>query len=157
MSQLLDCDSVEQLREALSSRVSEYWQTHYLFGVESEKSEKRMSKSSIDVLMVNTVIPMLFAYGRHKHNETLTERAIDFLETLKPEDNNIVRLWRECGLTVAHAGDSQALIQLKKEYCDRHKCLICRFGYYFIKSDPGFLRDDGEDADITNNCHEQDL
>ena len=85
---------------------------------------------------------MLFAFGRYKNNEALVDRAIDFLDELKAEDNNIVRLWRECGMNVKSAGDSQALIQLKKEYCDKHECLRCRIGYQYIKSDPGFLKED---------------
>ena len=59
-------------------------------------------------------------------------KRLQHLEALKPEDNHIVRMWRECGLDVGSAGDSQALIQLKKEYCDRKECLRCRFGYEFL-------------------------
>ena len=142
MSQLIECTTTKELFEALSTQVSDYWQTHYLFGVESEKNDKKMSKSSLEILMINTVIPMLFAFGRYKNNEALVDRAIDFLDELKAEDNNIVRLWRECGMNVKSAGDSQALIQLKKEYCDKHECLRCRIGYQYIKSDPGFLKED---------------
>ncbi len=133
LSQVLECKNIAELSEALSTQVSEYWQTHYTFGVESEKNEKHMAKASLEVLMINTIIPMLFAFGRYKHNETLVNRALDLLEELKAEDNNIVRLWRECGLEVSNAGDSQALIQLKKEYCDRKECLRCRIGYQYMK------------------------
>lgn len=133
LSQILDCQNIDELSKALATQVSEYWQTHYVFGVESEKNEKHMAKASLEVLMINTVIPVLFAYGRYKHNETLVNRALDLLEELKAEDNNIVRLWRECGLDVSNAGDSQALIQLKKEYCDRKECLRCRIGYQYLK------------------------
>ena len=61
-------------------------------------------------------------------------RATSFLEALKPENNYITRMWEQCGLTSQHAADSQALIQLKKEYCDKKKCLYCRFGYEYLKS-----------------------
>ena len=57
----------------------------------------------------------------------------DTLEELKAENNHIVRMWKECGLPVENAGDSQALIQLKKEYCDRKECLRCRIGYEYLK------------------------
>ena len=59
--------------------------------------------------------------------------VLDFLEQLKAEDNHITRNWQEVGLTVENAGDSQALIQLKNEYCDRRDCLRCRFGYEYLK------------------------
>ena len=76
---------------------------------------------------------MLFAYGRHHAKEELCDRAFDLLEQLKAEDNHITRMWQQCGLTVENAGDSQALVQLKKEYCDRKDCLRCRFGYEYLK------------------------
>ena len=77
---------------------------------------------------------MLFAYGRHLHKENLCDKAFDILDQLKAENNNIVRMWQECGLEVKTAGDSQALIQLKKEYCDRRECLRCRIGYEYLKA-----------------------
>ena len=60
-------------------------------------------------------------------------RAFAILEKLKPENNYIVRQWQQCGLKVENAADSQALIQLRKEYCDVKKCLYCRFGYAYLK------------------------
>ena len=65
--------------------------------------------------------------------EKYCDRAFDFLEELKAENNHIVRMWQQCGLEVENAGDSQALIQLKKEYCDRKECLRCRIGYEYLK------------------------
>ena len=133
LSQIVECPTVKELAKALSTEVTPYWETHYLFGCESPKNKKRMSAQSINLLMVNTAIPMLFAYGRFKGDEQLCDRAFTLLEQLKAEDNNIVRMWRECGLDVSNAGDSQALIQLKKEYCDKKDCLRCRFGYEYLK------------------------
>ena len=99
----------------------------------SAKSAKRLSKASKDLLIINTVVPMLYAYGRHTASEKLCHRAFAFLEELKAENNTIVRMWQQCGLPVENAGDSQALIQLKRQYCDRKDCLRCRFGYEFLK------------------------
>ena len=76
---------------------------------------------------------MLFTYGKHQSNEALCERAFDLLEQLKTENNYIIRMWKQCGLDVKNAGDSQALIQLKKEYCDKKDCLRCRIGYEYLK------------------------
>ena len=110
-----------------------YWETHYTFGSESARNGKNLSPFSLNLLMINTAIPMLFAVGRHRQKEALCDRAFDFLEQLKAEQNHIIRMWRECGLDVQSAGDSQALIQLKNEYCDRKDCLRCRFGYEYLK------------------------
>lgn len=133
LSALLECTTVDALRRLLMTHVTPYWETHYVFGSPSAKSDKRLSAASIDLLLINTAIPMLFAVGRHRQNEELCDRAFDFLEQLKPEKNHIIRMWRECGLEVQSAGDSQALIQLKKEYCDRRECLRCRFGYEYLR------------------------
>jgi hypothetical protein len=135
LSQLLECKDVAALRELLTTKVTPYWATHYTFGSSSERNEKNLSPFSINLLIINTCIPMLFAYGRHSSNETLCDRAFDLLEQLKAEDNHIIRLWKECGLEVQTAGDSQALIQLKKEYCDRKDCLRCRIGYEYLRSE----------------------
>ena len=133
LSQLVECMNVDEMRHMLSTHVTEYWATHYTFGAESASNSKSMSPFSINLLMINTAIPMLFAYGRHTCDVTLCDRAFDMLEQLKAEDNHIIRMWKECGLKVATAGDSQALIQLKNEYCDRKDCLRCRFGYEYLK------------------------
>ena len=133
LSQLVECMNVDEMRHMLSTHVTEYWITHYTFGAESASNSKSMSPFSINLLMINTAIPMLFAYGRHTCDDTLCDRAFDMLEQLKAEDNHIIRMWKECGLKVATAGDSQALIQLKNEYCDRKDCLRCRFGYEYLK------------------------
>ena len=133
LSQLLECETTEQLAALLSTQVTPYWETHYTFGSTSCKTQKHLSPASLNLLMVNTAIPMLFAYGRHKSNERLCDRAFDLLEQLKAENNHITRMWQQCGLEVKTAGDSQALIQLKREYCDRKDCLRCRFGYEYLK------------------------
>lgn len=87
----------------------------------------------VTLFTINTVVPMMFAYGRHHAKDELCDRALDILESLPAEDNNIVRMWQECGLDVRTAYDSQSLLQLKKEYCDKKECLRCRFGYEFLQ------------------------
>ncbi len=133
LSRLVDCASLHQVAELLATSVTPYWETHYLFGLESRRSEKRLSASSIALLTINTAVPMLFAYGRHKGDEKLCDRAFDLLEALSAEKNHIVETWRKVGLKAQTAGDSQALIQLKRAYCDRKECLRCRFGYEYLK------------------------
>src|SRR5574344_407504 len=135
ISQIVECDTVKEAMNTMHTGVTEYWETHYTFGSESEKNEKHISPFSLNLLMINTVIPVLFAYGRHQSKEKYCDRAFDFLEQLKAENNHIVRMWKECGLNVDNAGDSQALIQLKNEYCDKKNCLRCRIGYEYLKGE----------------------
>ena len=133
LSKLIECQSVKEMQEMMRTHVTPYWETHYTFGSESPENSKHLSPFSLNLLMINTAIPMLFAYGRHASKEQLCDRAFDFLEELKAENNHIIRMWRDCGLEVKNAGDSQALIQLKKEYCDRKDCLRCRFGFEYLR------------------------
>ena len=113
MSSLLEAKSVEELQTCLTI--------------------KGMTAASRRLLIINTVVPLLFAYGRHTSNEDICQRAIRLLETLPAENNYILRQWQDCGLKVTTAADSQALIQLKRQYCDRTDCLRCRFGYEYLK------------------------
>ena len=92
------------------------------------------SANSRRLLIVNTIVPLLYAYGIHRSEEKLIQKATALLEELPAEDNYILRQWKACGLSVETAADSQALIQLKREYCDRKDCLRCRFAYEFLKT-----------------------
>ena len=133
LSRLLECETTKDLQKMLQTHVTPYWETHYTFGSTSCKTEKALSQASINLIIINTAIPVLFAYGRHKQKDAYCDRAFDMLEELKAENNYITRMWHECGIDVQNAGDSQALIQLKKEYCDRKECLRCRIGYEYMK------------------------
>ena len=133
LSALIDCQDMPAMAAMLRTQVTPYWETHYTFGSESFRNAKHLSPFSINLLMINTCVPMLFAYGRHRMKEALCDRAFDILEQLKAENNHIIRMWKECGLDVKSAGDSQALIQLKREYCDKKECLRCRIGFEYLK------------------------
>ena len=95
-----------------------------------------MSASSRNLIIINTIVPLLYAYGMHRQKEPLMQKAMSLLEQLPAENNFILRQWKECGLEVSSAADSQALIQLKREYCDRKDCLRCRFAYEYLKENP---------------------
>ena len=133
LSQLLGCTDVRQLKMLLGCGVSDYWETHYTFGHESRRSSKQLSASSVNSIAINCAIPILFAYGRHNADENLCQRAVDLLEDLPAEQNNIIRLWQEVGMKLHSAADTQALIQLKNRYCDRRDCLRCRFGHEHLR------------------------
>ncbi len=133
LANILHAADRQALHACFNTGVSPYWTEHYLFGLPSEHKEKSLSTASRDLLIINTVCPTLFAYGVEHHDEALKERAVALLESLKAERNFITRQWQQCGLVVENAADSQALIQLKREYCDRLDCLRCRFGYEYLK------------------------
>ena len=133
LARLLDCADTQAIFDLYATAATPYWQTHFAFGEESRPGDKRLSAASLRLLVINTAIPVLFAYGRHTMDEGLCQRATELLDSLPPEANAVIRTWRECGLCAKTAGDSQALMQLRREYCDRRDCLRCRFGYEYLK------------------------
>lgn len=133
MSKLSSINSIDELDELINVGVSDYWLSHYTFGKASKKVSKRLSRTSLHLIALNAVVPLIFAYGRYRNDEKMVQRAMTLLESLPAEDNTIVRMWQQCGLPADSASTSQALIQLKKRYCDHHDCLRCRFGYYYLK------------------------
>ena len=133
LSRIMETETLQGVRDILKGGTSEYWLTHYTFGGSSPSRPKTISNTSLDLLIINTVVTFLYAYGLHKGNRVLCARAGSFLEELKAENNYITRMWEQCGMKASNAADSQALIQLKKEYCDKKKCLYCRIGYEYLK------------------------
>ena len=133
LSRIMETETLQGVRDILKGGTSEYWLTHYTFGGSSPSRPKTLSNTSLDLLISNTVVTFLYAYGLHKGNRVLCARAGSFLEELKAENNYITRMWEQCGMKASNAADSQALIQLKKEYCDKKKCLYCRIGYEYLK------------------------
>lgn len=132
-SKILENKDISSLRALFHCEVSEYWKNHYLFGKKSDKpSSKKMGNSTIDILLINTVVPFLFAYGKQKADQDLVDRAFAFLEEIPSEKNTIIDKWKTLGVNSINAFDSQALLHLKKNYCDEKKCLRCRIGHQII-------------------------
>lgn len=111
---------------------SEYWDEHYRFGKKSTKKEKRIGEAGINNILINTVVPFVFLYGKSRAIPDLSERAIDILDSLPPEDNSIIRKWKKLNLKAGNASDSQALLQLKNVYCNKKKCINCQIGNRLI-------------------------
>jgi len=131
-SNLLTISELEPLYSLFISESAEYWLTHYHFEKASVKRTKNLGLSTIQLLIINTVVPVFFAYGKKKNLETYMERAIGLLESLKPENNSIITLFSRSGIEIRNACDSQALMQLKREYCDQKKCIFCRIGHQLL-------------------------
>ena len=132
-SRIMEADTLEAVRKLLTVTTSPYWEEHFNFRKVSSSREKQVGKNAQNLIIINTVIPFLYAYGLHKADELLCERATGFLESLKAEDNHIIRHWSGAGLPVSTAADSQALLQLQKEYCDKKDWLRCRFGFEYLR------------------------
>ncbi|MFV0312054.1 MAG: DUF2851 family protein [Dysgonomonas sp.] len=133
-SKITAYDDVGRIRLMFHVNTSEYWQTHYAFGVSSERKTKYLGDASLDIILINTVAPILFIYGRTVDSEIHRERALHFLEILKPERNLITKRFEKLKMPLNNAADSQAMIQLKREYCELRKCLFCRVGHQLLTS-----------------------
>ena len=129
----MEATQMDDLSALFRIAPSPYWEAHYRFATTSPRISKQLSMSSLNLIIINTVVPFLYAYGLHKGNEQLCDRAALYLESLKPEANYVTRMWQAAGLTAQHAADSQALVQLQLNYCDKKECLRCRFGYEYLR------------------------
>lgn len=128
-SKMLAAVSIQEVYEMFRTEVTPYWKDHFVFEEPSRKQSKKLGKGSIQLLLINTVAPFLFTYGKLHSNDTLQQKAIDFLSQLPAESNKIVRGFSSIGVTAENAVESQALLQLKNEYCDRKVCLECSIGH----------------------------
>lgn len=126
-------NSVKNIYEVFHVSVSEYWQNHYQFDKESPKKSKMLSKSFIDLIIINTIIPLQFAYAKSQGKE-ISEDLIQLLNEVAPEKNAIIDKFSFFGLKSNSAFDTQSLLQLKNEYCNKSKCLECAIGMELLKN-----------------------
>jgi len=133
-SKIIKADNVATIYEIFDKSVSEYWETHYQFDKISPKKKKALSKSFIDLLIINTIIPLQFAYAKSKGKE-ISEKLISLLNQVKPEANAIIDKFSSFGLKAQNAFETQALLQLKNEYCNKNRCLGCSIGMELLKSE----------------------
>ena len=132
-SKLMHAKNTEAMYDLLSVSVSDYWTTHYTFDRISPKKRKTLSWSFLNLVLINTVLPIKYAYekSRLKENEDM---LFHFMEALPPEKNAIIEGFEGLGVSVTSAFESQALLQLKKEYCEAKKCLQCAVGNHILKN-----------------------
>ncbi len=126
-SSIISAKSISELYSIFKIGTSSYWETHFTFGKESKKSKKGLSKKFVDILIINTIIPLKFCYAKHLGLD-INEELIGLISSLKLEENAIVRNYELLGLELHNAKDSQALLTLHKEYCRLNKCLQCAIG-----------------------------
>lgn len=130
---VLETEPLAGLKKVFETGVSFFWRTHFTFSAKSSFSSKKIGESSINTLLINTVVPIRFAYFQMMGNEGKRDAAIAILEQLPPESNYITRMFDAGNIPSVSAFDSQALIQLKKEYCDQKKCLRCRIAQKLLQ------------------------
>jgi hypothetical protein len=132
-SHLIDTADLHTLAAWLQVRQSEFWTLHYSFKKRKKEQVWSMGKASVENVAINTVIPLLVAYGKSKDEQSYIERAEDLLRQVRAEENRITKNWSDAGWRVKNAFDSQALIQLFNSYCTPRRCLNCTIGAALLK------------------------
>lgn len=127
-SKILEAKAINDIANFFKVSSSEFWNTHYTFEKQSPYNIKSLGNDTINNIIINTVVPFLFAYGKFKKEDEYINRAMQFLEGLGEESNSIVTKWKEIGIKPHSAFQTQALLQLKNEYCSNKKCLECAVG-----------------------------
>ena len=132
-SKIIGLEDVASMYEIFDIAVAEYWKNHYQFDKESPKKQKILTKSFIDLLIINTIIPIQFAYAK-SHSKDNTEEIIAILNNVSPENNAVIDKFTSFGIKSKNAFESQSLLQLKNEYCNKIRCLECAIGLELLKN-----------------------
>ena len=132
-SNCIQVKSIKELTKIFDVTVSEYWQTRYTFDKVSPKRTKKLSIGFIELVMINTIIPLQFAYFKSR-NEEVQERLMEMLHEIQPERNVIIDKFKGLGLSAKNAFETQSLLQLKNEYCNLKKCLSCGIGIQLLNA-----------------------
>lgn len=131
-SELMAVKDVKRFYEILGAKTAAYWEDHYTFGKQAAKKRKVLTKPFIDLLIINTIIPIKISYLKQL-GVFNSEEIISLISQIQPEKNGIISKFKACNLQVRNALESQALIQLKNEYCKVKKCLDCAVGNALLK------------------------
>ncbi|MDP2541206.1 hypothetical protein CSC81_01645 [Tenacibaculum discolor] len=131
-SRLIDINKVENFYDLFTGEVNDFWKTHYTFETASKKTDKRLSKSFIDLLIINTIIPLKFVYEQSR-GEVDQEGLLQLIKQLKPENNSIISKFLELKIKANNAFESQALLELKNNYCAKKCCLQCAIGNSLLR------------------------
>ena len=132
-SKIREAGSVKEIRKWFEVEANDYWHYHYKFDEETAFKKKRPGAALVNSIIINTVVPVLFTYGAYHRENKYKLKALDWLTQITPEVNYITRGFRKMSIENKNAYDSQALIELKNNYCDSKKCLECSIGNAVLK------------------------
>ncbi|MBC7722050.1 MAG: DUF2851 family protein [Pedobacter sp.] len=132
-SKIKEQKNIKEVKSLFEVRANDYWHYHYQFDKPTDYSVKFLGADTLDNLIINTVVPVLFAYGLHMQDEAIKDKAIKWLMDIKNETNHIIKEWRNADIACVSAFDSQALIELTNSYCNKKSCLKCAVGNKIFK------------------------
>ncbi len=134
-SKIIESDNAQRMRQLFTCSATLFWDTHYTFQEKSNKRKKQLGDEAIKIIIINTVAPFLFLYGKTMMLPKLQDLALELLEELPPEKNSILAKWQALKTELKNAARSQGLMHLKKQYCDTKLCLQCSVGLKILKNE----------------------
>lgn len=133
-SRIRDTHSLKEVRVLLNVTANDYWHYHYHFNEMSAYKMKNLGEEMVNNILINTIVPVLFAYGTYQGEQLYKEKVLAWMANIAPEKNRITTRWSVAGISNVHAFDSQSLIELKTQYCDYKRCLDCSIGNTLLKN-----------------------
>ena len=132
-SRLLKCESIKEIESLFLIKPNVYWQNHYRFDEVSEKGVGKIGATTIAIIAINAIVPLLFAYGKHKGEESFCDKAVSLLQSIDAEVNVITKTFGTFNIAAQSAFQSQGMVQLKQNYCNNFRCLDCGIGNAILK------------------------
>lgn len=132
-SHIRDTESVKEVKQWLDVTANDYWHYRYRFDVPSPFKKKILGAAMINNIIINTLCPVLFAFGNYHDDDSIRNKALKWLEETRAEQNTITKKFMRLGVENRNAFDSQALVELKTRYCDKKRCLECSVGCSLLK------------------------
>lgn len=132
VSAILEATCPEDVTRLLTPPLSPYWSTRHTFGPEGSRAYESLSRASAAGLVINVAVPLMMACGEARRDETLTTRAMEWLALLPPENNRIVSAFAAAGVRARDSFTTQALIHVRRTYCEPHRCIYCRVGHKLL-------------------------
>lgn len=132
-SKIMEAEHIDELYDIFKSvKASEYWDCHFNFGTISKVQPKTLTKDFIDLIILNTILPLKYAYHKY-HSEEIVDKIIDLYQNIPAEKNSLIQSWKDLGISVTNAMESQSLIYHYKNSCDEKNCLTCSIGFKLLK------------------------
>lgn len=131
---IVDVSDIDEAVALFGTPLSGYWETRYSFGPAGKRIMSALSRSSASVMVINVVVPLMYSYGIKHGNDAICDKAITLLQSLPAERNSIIDLFEQADIKVRDAFHSQAIVQLRRNYCEKRKCMYCRIGHRMLAS-----------------------
>ncbi|GMV78420.1 MAG: hypothetical protein AMXMBFR79_15510 [Chitinophagaceae bacterium] len=133
-SKIKELKTVEEVKLLFDITANDYWHSHYKLGEKTDYAPKHLGSQMVDNILINTIVPVLFAYGWYNKEESYKTKAIQWLQQISAEKNTIIKYWQTAEIAIQSAFDTQALLHLDKNYCKQLKCLECAVGNKILKT-----------------------